>query len=78
MAKEIGRLATFGLGKETVAGTPVAPTAWIPVETGKLKPIATLVKDESGLGTIVGMSDAHVAQTSSEFEGKGVIRPISF
>ena len=77
MAKEIGRLHAFGVGIEATAGTAVAAQAFIPLETGKLKPNVTLVKDESGIGNIASISDAHVTKTMSEFEGKGIVRPTS-
>lgn len=78
MAKEIGRLNSFALGKETTAGTPVAPTVWIPCESVNLKPVTDVIKDESGFGRIESGADAHVAKTSSEFMAKGLVRPTSF
>lgn len=78
MAKEIGRLNSFALGKETTAGTPVAVTAWIPFESANLKPITEVIKDESGFGVISSPADAHVTKQSSEFTAKGIARPTSF
>lgn len=78
MAKEIGRLNSFALGKETTAGIPVAPTVWIPCESANLKPVTDVIKDESGFGRIESPADAHVGKTTSEFMAKGIVRPTSF
>lgn len=78
MAKEIGRLNSFALAKETTPGTPVAVTAWIPFESANLKPITEVIKDESGFGNINTPADAHVVKQSSEFSAKGIVRPTSF
>jgi hypothetical protein len=75
MAKEIGRLHSFALGTESTAGTAGTIDAWIPLESGNLTPMTQVIKDESGIGRIESMSDAHVAQLSSEFTAKGIIRP---
>lgn len=76
--KEIGRLHSFAIGTETTAGTAGAIDTWIPLESGNLKPMAGIVKDESGFGTITSENDAHMAKVWSEFTGKGIIRPTSF
>lgn len=78
MAIEIGRLRSFALGMEATPGTADTMDAWVPLEEGKLIPKVELTKDESGLATIAGGSDAHLTKTWSEFEGKGLIRPTSF
>ena len=78
MAKEIGRLNSFALGKETTAGTPVAVTQWIPCESANLKLVTDPIKDESGFGRIESGADAHVAKKTSEMMAKGLVRPTSF
>lgn len=77
MSKEIGRLHSFAIGTETTAGTAGTIDAWVPLETGDLKPMATIVKDNSGYGTITSDNDAHMAKVWSEFTGKGIVRPTS-
>ncbi|MFF4403839.1 hypothetical protein [Streptomyces sp. NPDC001404] len=44
---QISRLATLGLGKETTAGTWVAPVIGIPFTKGEYEDMFTMVKDES-------------------------------
>lgn len=78
MAKEIGRLNSFAIGIEATPGTAGAIDAWIPLESGSLKPMAGVIKDESGVGNIVSPMDAHVTKQSSEFDAKGIVRPTSF
>jgi len=78
MAYEIGRLNSFGLGKESIPGTAVSPTVWIPVETGNLKPVVEQVKDTSGLGTIVENSNNFIQKQMSEFTASGNVYSQSF
>ena len=78
MAKEIGRLHSFAIGTETTAGTAGTIDAWIPLESGNLKPVVEVIKDESGFGNIASPADAHMAKVSSEFSAKGIVRPTSF
>lgn len=78
MAKEIGRLHSFAIGTETTAGTAGTIDAWIPLESGNLKPVVEIIKDESRFGNIASPADAHMAKVSSEFSAKGVVRPTSF
>lgn len=78
MTIEIGRLHSFWVGKEVTPGTAVAPTLWVPVENGNVKPIIETEKDESGFGTISAAADAHVTKQSSELTFKGNYRPQSF
>lgn len=49
MAKQIGRQASFGIGKESVRGTAVAPTYWIPwmTPTSVDDKVATIVNETS-------------------------------
>lgn len=53
MANEhIGRLSQIGLGKESVAGTAVAVTNWIPKSQGVYLPKFDIKVDPAGYGTI--------------------------
>lgn len=78
MAKEIGRLHSFGIGTESPAGTAGTIDAWIPLESGDLAPKAEVIKDVSGIGVIAENMDAHISKVWSEFTAKGVVRPTSF
>lgn len=77
MTAEIGRLHSFAIGTETTPGTAGTIKAWIPVETGNLKPVVETAKDESGFANIASPADAHVTKVSSEFSAKGIVRPTS-
>ena len=77
MAKEIGRLNSFAIGMEATKGTADTIDVWIPLESGNLKPVVEMAKDESGFGTIATPADAHTTKTSSEFSAKGIVRPTS-
>jgi len=77
MAKEIGRLHSFAIGTETTAGTAGTIDAWIPLESGNLKPVVEIIKDESGYANIANPGDAHMAKVASEFSAKGIVRPTS-
>jgi hypothetical protein len=78
MVREIGRLQSFGLGIEATAGTAVTPTIWIPVESGNVKPITENVKDESGIGVIDSIHDAHIVKKMSETSLEGIAYSKSF
>lgn len=62
----IGRLEAVGLGKEVIAGTPVAASVWIPKEAGVLNPQFERAEDTSGIGSIYGVLEtATVKQMTS-------------
>jgi hypothetical protein len=52
MAPQIGRLRQVGIGKESVAGTAVAPTFWIPVESGSVVPDVEYQEDGGTVGRV--------------------------
>lgn len=47
---QLSRLATLGIAKETVAGTYVAPTAWVPFTKADFEDIIAPIRDESVRG----------------------------
>lgn len=51
MAPILGRTRAVGLGKETTAGTTVAPTYWIPETDLTVEDRVSRIYDESALGT---------------------------
>ncbi len=76
MANEhIGRLKQFGLAKQSVAGTPVSPTMWIPCKALDMKPVFEKIRDESCLGVIEEFSgDEHISKKSAEVTGEAYAR----
>jgi hypothetical protein len=72
MTREIGRLNSFGLGIEATAGTAVTPTIWVPCESANVKPITENVKDESGIGVIDAVHDAHIVKKMTEVSFDGI------
>lgn len=70
----IGRLSAIGIGKETVAGTAVEPTAWIPVESAEVSPKIKTVEDNSGYGVIDKIADIQGVENTSETTISGVVR----
>ena len=71
---EIGRKQSFGLGLETTPGTAVSATAWIPVESAKLKHDIPKIKDDNSKGIIDEISDSHISKEMSELTMNGIAR----
>lgn len=74
MAKEIGRLHSFGLGIEGTAGTEATADVYIPLTTGKIVPQVTKTTQENGLGVIDNTSDSYITQKMSEFTAEGSVK----
>lgn len=71
MTKFIGRQVNVGIGKESVRGTAVAPTYWVPkMELSHDDKIQQVV-NENSMGIIEDSTDASVVQKFSEGEIKG-------
>ena len=72
MTKVIGRLSNIGLGKETVPGTAVAPTYWIPVQSLDFDDKNTYTDNDSGMGRIEELNDTAITKAWAEggYEGK--------
>jgi len=62
----IWRLGAIGIGKETTSWTAVAPTTWIPFETGEVKPVIESIKDTGAYGVIDETYDSKVVKNMSE------------
>jgi len=71
---EIGRKQSFGLGLETTPGTAVSATAWIPVESAKLKHDVPKIKDTNSFGVIDEQVDSHISKEMSELSLNGIAR----
>ncbi len=75
MANEhIGRLHKLGLGKESVSGTPVAATDWIPHLDGNMKPVFTKARDQSAYGNIHELRDSKTVKEMTEVNLDGIFR----
>jgi len=66
MPRIIGRLTKIGIGKETVRGTAVAPTYWVPVRELDFDDQTELTSNESGYGNIVDTQDQRITKTWGE------------
>lgn len=74
--EHIGRLEKVGLGKESVAGTSVAASAWIPKVDGSFSPEVTKAKDTSAYGTIDELRDSQTTKIMTKTDIKGIFRDI--
>ncbi len=74
MAKEIGRLSSFGIGIESTPGTAVAPTNWIPTEEFSIKPIVEKANDTNALGIIDEISGSAIVKETTEITAGGILR----
>lgn len=70
----IGRLEAIGIGKETVSGTPVTPTYWIPKSNGSLTPVVTKARDTGAYGAIDELRDTETVKTMTEASFSAIIR----
>lgn len=66
MGKYIGRKVSIGFGKETVRGTAVAPTYWVPHAELTLDEKVTQAIDGSAVSVIEDASDAKVVERMTE------------
>lgn len=73
MARIIGRLTKIGLGKETVRGTAVAPTYWIPVLDLGFDDKIELKDNESGFGNLAAIQDSQIVKKWAEGDYGGKI-----
>lgn len=78
MVKEIGRLASLGLGIETTPGTAVTATDWIPTEDFTMVPMVPKVPDDNAFGIIDEVSGSAIATEASEISATGIVRSNSF
>lgn len=77
MANEhIARLEKIGLGKESVSGTPVSATYWIPKVSGKFEPEFDKAKDQSAYGVIDETFDSKTVAERTKVELSGIARDV--
>lgn len=73
MVRIIGRLTKLGLGRETVRGTAVAPTYWVPVLDLGFDDNFDLADNESGFGNLAMLSDSVPVRKWGEGDYSGKI-----
>lgn len=78
MTKYIGRKVDVGIGRESVRGTAVAPTYWIPKIDFTFDEKVTKVRSAAGIGTIQDSEEAFVVEKWGEGEMSGEVRDKSF
>lgn len=79
MSNEItGRLHNIGLGLESVAGTAVSASSWLPKVSGVFMPKFTTVRDPAGYGVIDGVKEVQTTTIMTQVEIEGIIRDIFF
>lgn len=78
MVKEIWRLSSFGIGIESVAGTPVSATHWIPTDSFTMKPIVEKSTNDNAFGIIDEIGGSAIAKETSEISAGGIVRSESF
>lgn len=74
MAISIGRNEAIGLGKESVAGTFVAASVWIPKKTGWMSPSFEEAVDDSGRGVIDEIYDSATVKNFTKVSLWGIVR----
>lgn len=72
MSRIIGRLGSIGIGIESVRGTSVAPSFWVPVTGKDFDDKVDYIDNDSGLGNIMEKNDAIVNHKWGEggYDGK--------
>jgi len=73
MSKFIGRKYNIGIGKESVRGTGVASTYWLPHTELTFDEKIEQVKDESVMGVIENQTDADVVKKFAEGSLTGIV-----
>lgn len=74
----IGRKLSIGIGKESVRGTAVAATYWMPKMDFSVEDKVKTVVDDSSLGVIEDANSSEVVQTYSQGSFGGRVSDVSF
>ena len=74
MPEFIGRKRQIGIGKESVAGTSVAATDWIPVDKPGFKPVSEKAVDTAAYGNIDELKDEETTKNMTEIGLEGILR----
>lgn len=78
MAPILGRTQSVGLGKETTAGTAVAPTVWLPHQDLTIEDRKDVITDNSALGTRYGAFAVDTSMERAEGNINGLVYDRSF
>jgi hypothetical protein len=78
MSVVLGRTQFAGLGKESVAGTPVAPTVWIPFQEMSIEDVKDFISDNSAFGSRYNKLATDTSQERAEGNFNGLIYDQSF
>lgn len=70
----IGRLQQIGLGKESTPGTAVAPTFWLPKNSGSLSSDPVTLEDDAAYGSIEKTREVQTVKNMSAIELSAVAR----
>ena len=72
MGKIIGRLTSVGIKQESVRGTAVAPSVWVPVQSFDYDDKPDYIDNDSGFGNIAEFNDSDVNAIHAEgsYDGK--------
>ncbi len=76
--EHIGRKQSIGLGKESVHGTSVAASMWIPKIDGGFTPENTTAKDQGAYGVIDDLRDQQTVKTVVKIDFSADVRDIYF
>ena len=74
MAKLTGRLVSAGIGVESVRGTSVAPTFWVPDTTFSVQDTNTKAPDDNAFGTLADAVDADIVAQVAKGSLGGILR----
>lgn len=74
----LGRTQAVGLGKESVVGTAVAPTMWIPQQELTIEDVKDTITDNSAFGTRFDVLAVDTSQERAEGNLNGVVYDRSF
>lgn len=78
MTTFIGRLQQIGIAKESESGTPVAPTFWLPKNSGQLVADPTTMEDDAGYGGIEKTREISIVKNMTKVDLNFVPRAVFF
>lgn len=74
MNKHIGRKQAIGIGKESVSGTGVSASVWIPKTTSEFSPEFEKAVDDSAYGVIDEVFDSQTTKNMTKVNLAGIVR----
>lgn len=73
MTRIIGRLRKVGIAKETVKGTGVVPSYWLPVTASDMSPMVETMQKEGAIGRIEDSYDSDIVKKHNEPSIEGYV-----